>query len=206
MNQTGVFRATGTVLGVAAFVTVGLVLFSGADKGSRTAAPAVKVQPIDPAIAAPADQLGNSFAAVAAHVTPAVVDVSSQKRITLGQQELPVPFGGDFFRQFFGDHGPGGSPHERPFHGQEPGLGSGMILDKVGHILTNYHVVKDVDEISFELADKRKFEAVIVGTDSQTDVAIVRIKGAVPNDLATVELGDADASRSPEGLRLFLAG
>lgn len=192
MTQTGVLKATGTVVGVAAFVTAGMILFSGADRAPRSPSPITKVEPIDLATAVPADQLGKAFAAVAAHVMPAVVGVSSQKRIAIGQQEFP--FGGDFFRQFFGDHGPP-APRGHPFRGEERGLGSGMLLDKAGHVLTNYHVVKDVDEISVELADKRKFDAVIVGTDPQTDVAIVRIKGTVPSDLATVELGDSDAMR-----------
>lgn len=193
MNPKGLVKATGTVVGVAAFVTLGMVLFSGANRESRPA-PQVQVQPIDPAVVAPADQLGRAFAAVAAHVMPAVVGVSSEKHVTIGQQEFPFPFGGDFFRHFFGGPGQGpGNPHEHPFKGEERGLGSGMILDKAGHILTNYHVVRDVDVISVELADKRKFDAAIVGTDPQTDVAIVRIKGTVPSDLATVELGDSDA-------------
>ncbi|MGD0838569.1 MAG: Do family serine endopeptidase [Polyangia bacterium] len=191
MDQRTTLKATGTVVGVAAFVTAGLVLFSGANRENRQPLPE-KVAPLDPAVVAPADQLGRAFAAVAAHVMPAVVGVSSQKHITIGQPEFPFPFGDDFFRQFFGNHAQG-IPHEHQFRGQERGLGSGMILDHAGHILTNYHVVRDVDEISVELADKRKFEAVIVGTDPQTDVAVVRIKGSVPADLATVELGDSDA-------------
>ena len=70
-----------------------------------------------------------------------------------------------------------------------------MIVDKKGHILTNFHVVKDVDEIKVQLADKRQFEAEIVGTDRQTDVAIIRIKGTVPDDLPTVTLGNSVTAR-----------
>ena len=182
-----------TVLGVALFVGAGTVLFCAADRRAAPVAPAGKVELVDPAVAAPADQLGRAFAAVAAHVMPAVVGVSSQKRISLSQQEIPFPFGGDFFRQFFGGGpGPGGGrPHE--FHGQERGLGSGMILDKAGHILTNYHVIRDVDEITIELPDKRKFQAVVVGTDPHTDVAVVKLKGAVPANLVSISLGDSDA-------------
>ncbi len=72
-------------------------------------------------------------------------------------------------------------------------MGSGMILDRDGHILTNYHVVKDVDEISVQLADKRKFEAEIVGTDPRTDIAVIKLKGRLPDNLPTVALGDSDA-------------
>ena len=77
-------------------------------------------------------------------------------------------------------------------HGHQRGMGSGMILDKEGHILTNYHVVRDMDDIKVQLADGRKFEAEIVGTDPQTDVAIIKIKGQVPDDLPTITLGDSD--------------
>ena len=75
------------------------------------------------------------------------------------------------------------------------GMGSGMIIDKQGHVLTNYHVVSDVDEIKVQLADKRTFEAEIVSTDPQTDVAVIRMKGNVPEDLPAVEFGDSDADR-----------
>ena len=68
-----------------------------------------------------------------------------------------------------------------------------MILDKEGHILTNYHVVKDVDKLKVKLADKREFEAEVVGTDPKSDVAIIRIKGKVPENLPTVKLGASNA-------------
>ena len=72
-------------------------------------------------------------------------------------------------------------------------MGSGMIIDKQGHVLTNYHVVSDVDEIKVQLADKSTFEAEIVSSDPQTDVAVIRMKGSVPDDLPAVEFGDSDA-------------
>ena len=75
------------------------------------------------------------------------------------------------------------------------GLGSGIIVDKEGHILTNNHVVRDVDEIKVTLADKRVFDAEIVGTDAKTDLAIIKIKGKVPDDLPIAELGDSGVLR-----------
>ena len=57
-----------------------------------------------------------------------------------------------------------------------------MILDKQGHILTNYHVVEDVDTIKVQLSDRRTFEAKIVGSDSKSDVAVLELKGSVPSD------------------------
>lgn len=77
----------------------------------------------------------------------------------------------------------------------QEGTGSGSIIDLDGHILTNYHVVRDVDEIRVTLADKRSFVAVVVGTDPQTDLAVIKIKDKVPADLPVAELGDSDALR-----------
>ena len=75
------------------------------------------------------------------------------------------------------------------------GLGSGIIIDKEGHILTNNHVVNDVNEIKIILADKREFPAEIVGTDPKTDLAVIKIKGKVPSDLPAASLGDSDEVR-----------
>jgi serine protease Do len=68
-----------------------------------------------------------------------------------------------------------------------------MIIDPRGDVLTNYHVVSDVDEIKVQLADGRSYEAKIVGADPRTDVAVIRIAGKVPADLPVVQLGDSDA-------------
>lgn len=148
---------------------------------------------IPEAVVAPAVQLGRAYAAVAAHVKPAVVSVYSEKMVTVRSPQ--TPFGDEFFRRFFGQQAPqrgqGGDSGTRRV--PERGMGSGMIIDRLGHILTNYHVVKDVDEIKVQLADKRSFDARIVGTDPNTDVAVIRIVGAVPANLPTVELGDSDA-------------
>jgi serine protease Do len=81
----------------------------------------------------------------------------------------------------------------RQYNVPQRGMGSGMILDKEGHILTNYHVVRDVDKLKVQLADKREFEAEVVGTDPKSDVAIIHIKGKVPENLPTVKLGSSSA-------------
>jgi serine protease Do len=154
--------------------------------------------PLTAQVVAPAKALSDAYVAVAAHVKPAVVSVYSEKIVT--QRAMPdFPFGDDFFGQFFGmrQHpGQQQAPRERKV--PQRGMGSGMILDNAGHILTNYHVVKDVDTIKVRLIDKREFTAEIVGTDPKTDVAVIRIKGKVPGDLPTVQLGDSDALRDAE--------
>ena len=94
---------------------------------------------------------GQAMAEVAAAVKPAVVNISSTR--TIRTRGVPSPFFNDpFFRRFFGDefgHG------ERPREHKQAGLGSGVIVDKEGYILTNNHVIKDADEIKVKLSDKR---------------------------------------------------
>ncbi len=189
MNGAGKIKSIGVALGLALFVGAGLIVLVAAEMSPTNALP--KAGPIDAAEVAPAEQLGRAFTMVAEHVKPAVVSVYSEKNITVTQPEFPVPFGDDLLRQFFGGQIPQ-TPHQREYHGHQRGMGSGMILDKGGHILTNYHVVRDTDDIKVQLADGRKFEAEVVGTDPQTDVAIIKIKGQVPDDLPTITLGDSD--------------
>ena len=131
---------------------------------------------------------------MASHVKPAVVSVYSEKSVPFHSHDFQSPFGDDFFNQFFGKqfhfHG---HDQQKDFKVPRQGMGSGMILDRQGHILTNYHVVEDVDEIKVQLPDKRTFEAKIVGSDRKSDVAVLELKGSVPRDLPTVQLGDSDA-------------
>lgn len=152
---------------------------------------------ISQAVTAPVRQLSQAFEAVAAQVRPAVVSVYSEKSVKMNSGDSELPFGNDLFRQFFGQEGagrPGLSPqHHHEYSVPQRGMGSGMILDKEGHILTNYHVVRDVDKLRVKLADKREFEAEVVGTDPKSDVAIIRIKGKVPENLPTVKLGSSSA-------------
>ncbi len=94
-------------------------------------------------------------------------------------------FGGDPFERFFKDKFP-----DREF--KQQGLGSGVIVDKDGYILTNNHVVEGADEIKVILGDKREFEGKIIGTDPQSDVAVIKIEG---DNLPVANLGDSDALR-----------
>jgi serine protease Do len=183
--------SVGMALGVALFVAFALVALVAAHPGGSD----LKAGPIDPAAVAPAEQLGKAFAMVAAHVRPTVVSVFSEKMVKFQAPDFQSPFGNDFFRQFFGRQFPQNQPQPMPREYSVPqsGLGSGMIIDKQGHVLTNYHVVSDVDEIKVQLADNRTFEAEVVSSDPQTDVAVIRMKGSVPDDLPAVEFGDSDA-------------
>ncbi|TAL30173.1 MAG: Do family serine endopeptidase [Spirochaetes bacterium] len=70
--------------------------------------------------------------------------------------------------------------------------GSGVIVDKRGYIITNYHVIKDTRAIKITLSDRREFPCSVMGTDPATDIAIIKIDGAVPADLPVIQLGDSD--------------
>jgi serine protease Do len=183
------------------FLVAGLAVLFGVGKMFLPAHsgidPALQPVPIDPATVAPAVQLGKAYAMVAAHVKPSVVSVYSERTIKFTHPEFPSPFGGDFFRHFFGQDMPPlpgwPSRKEHEYNVPQRGMGSGMILDKEGHILTNYHVVQGENRLHVQLADKINFEAEVVGTDPKTDVAIIKIKGHIPEDLPAITLGDSDA-------------
>ncbi|MBI5688392.1 MAG: DegQ family serine endoprotease [Verrucomicrobia bacterium] len=152
---------------------------------------------LDESVTAPARELSKAFGAVAAHVKPVVVSVFSEKTVKFRSWDWGFPFGDDFFERFFGEEWPDkprkhGEPRKREYSVPQHGEGSGMIVDKDGHILTNFHVVRDVNKIRVQLADKRQFDAEIVGTDEKSDVAIIKIKGRAPGDLPVAALGDSD--------------
>jgi serine protease Do len=127
-----------------------------------------------------------SFAPVIKKVAPSVVNIYSTKIVKEGQRM--IPFSDDpFFRRFFGDQF---DDSRRPRAREEQSLGSGVIISEDGYILTNNHVVEGADEIKVVLADDRKeFEAKVVGTDPQTDVAVVKVEG---KGLPAITIADSD--------------
>jgi serine protease Do len=137
--------------------------------------------------------LSNSFADVIEKASPAVVNIQSTKVIKASaQQQGESPFMSDpFFRQFFGGNGRQ-QQQQRPHAERERGLGSGVIINSSGYILTNNHVVEGATLVKVTLLDKREFTAKVVGTDPQTDVAVVKIDAG---NLPALPLGNSDASR-----------
>jgi serine protease Do len=104
------------------------------------------------------------------------------------QEEIP-----EFFRRFFDVPGNPGSPgNGRP---DRRGAGSGFILESDGYIITNHHVVDGADQIIIRLADRREFEAELVGSDPLSDVALLKIDAT---HLPTLKLGDSDALKPGE--------
>ncbi len=202
MNKTSKTQRLRIISTIVSSVAIGVILPARAADSSSSKP--TNPPPPSAAVTAPAQALSDAFAAVAAYIEPAVVSVYSEKMTTYQSPQGLTPFGEDFFRRFFGGQVPGTpSPRQQPnrpkeYKVPERGMGSGMILDPEGHILTNYHVVSDVDEIKVKLADARQFEAEVVGIDPQTDVAVIKIKGKVPDDLPTVKLGNSDALKVGE--------
>src|SRR5205807_4486377 len=144
---------------------------------AQAAAPAVPL----PALTSTAD-LSDAFVAVAEHVKPAVVFVRSQHVERAQDQRLPPGFE-DFF------------PNLRRRPQVEQGSGSGFIVSTDGYILTNNHVVAGADKVTVKLYDKREFTAKVVGTDPNTDVAVIRIDA---RNLPTVGFGNSDSTRVGE--------
>jgi len=129
------------------------------------------------------------FVALAKKMKPIVVNISStQVSESHGAQEFGNPFGeddpfNDFWRRFFGGPVPRGPQRQRS-------LGSGFIIDADGSILTNNHVVENAQKIVVKLADDQEYEAKVVGRDSKTDIAVIKINAKT--SLAAASLGDSD--------------
>ena len=125
-----------------------------------------------------------SFAELAKKVTPAVVNISTTTTVK-------VP--GNPFRQFFGPRGgPFGGFGDMPDREmKQRSLGSGIIVDKDGYIITNNHVVSGTGEIKVKLTDGREYTAKVIGKDPKTDLALIKISSVV-KELPTLALGDSD--------------
>lgn len=130
---------------------------------------------------------GNPVAKIARELSPAVVNIDVETMVTRSVH----PFANDpFFRQFFGEE-------QRRFSRTVPmkGRGSGFIVSKDGHIITNNHVIDGADKITVTFSDGRTFEAKVLGKDPTFDLAVIKIDG---NDLPVLELGDSEATEVGE--------
>ena len=143
-----------------------------------------------------AEELSAAFENVATEIQPSLVSIHAVKRIdpaSRGGMQV-LPFGSDPFEQFFGGRLPRrfqipGQPSQPYF---QEGQGSGFVVSEDGYIVTNNHVVEGADKLEVRFSNKRVLEAEVVGTDPQTDLAILRVdaKGLTP-----VRLGDSDDLR-----------
>lgn len=132
-------------------------------------------------------QFSDQFADIAEKVNPAVVTILTEKKIDLSQTNRSSPQD-DLFKFYFNQ------PRQREY--KSSALGSGVILDaKKGYIITNNHVVEDVDEITVRLLDKSEYEATIIGKDPKSDLAVIKINA---KNLSDIILGDSDKLRVGE--------
>ena len=130
----------------------------------------------------------NSYAPVVSRVAPAVVTIRANKRVREAQQ---FPFADDpFFRGLFGNRG-----QLPPQETLQRALGSGVIVNPDGYILTNHHVIDGAEEIKVDMNDGRTVDAKLVGSDSPSDIAVLKITGSglpylTPGDSDKVQVGD----------------
>jgi len=126
-----------------------------------------------------------AFIRLAESVTPAVVNIRTQSRSRgrRSPRSSPLPLD-PFFREFFEQVPEGGRGAE------QTSLGSGVIIDKRGFVLTNNHVIKEADAILVRLANRKEYPARVIGQDPRTDVAVIRVE--TDRDLPEARLGDSD--------------
>jgi serine protease Do len=189
-QRVWIFVLSGIVIGL----LIGAGLHWTAQTSAQTAPPAAIASPApasqnDPGENNIAQQLSDVFAKVAEIANPSVVTIFTETTIKAqsqsdGSSPFDQFFGGDFFKKFF----------QMPNQGNytQEGLGSGVIVDANGIILTNNHVVKGADNIKVSLMDGREFVAKVKGTDPQTDLAVITIEA---KNLPPIKLGDSGKVR-----------
>jgi len=165
-----------------------LVVFSFAScSGQNKLMGLTSSQPAPAAPVATAPGVQTSYADLVSRVSPAVVTIRSTERARAAQQ---FPFMDDpSFRDFFGDRMP---QQQQQTPQRVQGVGSGVIVNSEGYILTNHHVVDGALEIKVELTDNRTFTAKLVGSDPPSDLAVLKIDA---KNLPTLSLGDSDKVR-----------
>ncbi len=190
---------------IAATLAIGIVIGTLVSNGVRAAKSAGALAADATPLPAPSPvELSNSFSRVADMVEPAVVNINTESIVKISRRRFHAPDDspfGDFFDRFFQfgpeGQGPGGTEF------RQPSLGSGVILDKNGYILTNYHVImapgenKPVDRIRVRLHGEdegsKGYEAKVIGKDRDTDLAVIKIDAGRP--LPNASLGDSDSMR-----------
>lgn len=184
MNTSRRFRGASSRVNILLSLALVVVSFASCIGQSRlmNLAPAEPAQP--PATNTAPVALQTSYADLVSRVSPAVVTIRSTERARAAQQ---FPFMDDpVFREFFGDRLPQQQPR------QVQGVGSGVIVNSDGFILTNHHVVDGALEIRVELTDNRVFTAKLVGSDPPSDLAVLKVDA---QNLPAIRMGDSDRVR-----------
>ena len=163
-------------------VVIGTIVSGGVKAGEQKAQALVIPDPVS---------LSNAFSQIAANLDPAVVNISTEaapERPTRSrgngnrnQQQDPL---NDFFNFF-------GAPDQPDPNEKTRSLGTGFIVDRAGYILTNHHVVDKATKITVRLEDKTEFTAKLIGSDEDTDLAVIKIEAG--RDLPVAKFGNSDA-------------
>jgi serine protease Do len=197
MDRRKIILVTGAILLILVGIMLGqtffkahpekVVLYENPQKSSQPAFINASYQPGEQSNVPSLADLNEAFVSIADHVNPSVVTIITTKVVKIRGNQMFPGFDDDFFSRFFG------IPPEMEQRGTA--LGSGVIVDEKGYIMTNNHVVEQGTEILVRLIDNREFDAEIVGTDPKSDLAVIKIKA---KDLTPITLGDSDALRIGE--------
>jgi serine protease Do len=188
MNRNTLKPLAWALLGgsLAAMTTAGAIDIPWLHKDKPAAATASLLAPTASSAPLPALPPGSApnYRAIVQQYGPAVVGVTVEGlHKTSREEDMAAQRSDPMYRFFRNMPGRGGMPQDQPFKGQ----GSGFVVSADGLILTNAHVVKDAKEVTVRLADRREFAAKVLGSDSATDIAVLRIEA---KGLPTVRLGD----------------
>ena len=147
---------------------------------------------IVPVLQARAQTAPESFAELADKISPSVVNITTSSMVASPAEGSPmVPEGSpfeDFFKEFQNPNGGGGDEPRR-----SEALGSGFVISEDGYIVTNNHVIEGADEIKIEFFSGKRLDAKLVGTDTKTDIALLKVES--PDPLPFVSFGNSDLMR-----------
>jgi serine protease Do len=187
-TKPGLGRSGMIVITILAMLVLGLIVvaFVPQEGNSATAASKVPLKIDKNPSAVNLAEFKNGYAPVIDPALPAVVNISSTKLVKQQNNFPGLLFDDPFFRRFFGDQF--NQQPATPQTEREYSLGSGVIVNPDGYILTNNHVVSGASDIEVFTQDKKKFRAKIIGTDPRTDVAVLKIEAT---RLPSLTLGDS---------------
>lgn len=187
-------RLVGVIIAPAIIIAflAGLFIAGSAMFGQKAESQNPSTQPIQTSKSAALAQISSTeespFAKVADMVIPAVVNISTEKKITMKSSRYDYGPFEELFRDFFRN-----APQPEPRQRRTSTLGSGVIVDASGYILTNNHVINDYDKIVVRLSDNTEFtgsQIKLIGRDAKTDLAVLKIESKKP--LPFIEMGNSD--------------
>ncbi len=198
MRRWGNYKGLIAIIGLAAiFTLMGMIIGSNLsipDKLKAEQSPTLQKETESGSYGSNNDIMSTSghspFVHIAENATPAVVNISAE---SVTEDKAHNFMDDDFFRRFFGTPPPdqGGNNPQEPRMRRSESLGSGFIFSNDGFVMTNNHVVKGADKVTVTLSNQKSYKAEIVGSDDETDIAVLKIKD--DGNFPTIQLGDSDS-------------